>query len=75
MMNQRTNEGAELLRCAQLNFDNLERAIPFIKTDPFYRIARFQLDEGLRALDGEAPQQIPLTEKERALLLGLRVEG
>lgn len=35
----------ELVYCAKINFENLERARPDIKTDPFYRIAKAQLDE------------------------------
>jgi hypothetical protein len=37
----------ELIRSAQINFENLERAVPQLKVHPFYRIAKAQLDEGL----------------------------
>lgn len=37
----------ELAMCAQVNFENLERAIPMIAKHPFYRIAKAQLDEAL----------------------------
>lgn len=37
----------ELAQCARINFENLERAVPSIKTILFYRIAKAQLDEAL----------------------------
>ena len=38
----------ELLRCAQVNFDNAERAHPTMKVfNPYYAIARTQLDEAI----------------------------
>lgn len=37
----------ELLRCAQINFENLEQSRPNVATDPYYRIAKAQLDEAL----------------------------
>jgi hypothetical protein len=35
----------ELVMCAQINFENLERAMPNVKNHPFYKIAKGQLDE------------------------------
>lgn len=37
----------ELAMCAQVNFENLERALPIIAKHPYYRIAKAQLDEAL----------------------------
>lgn len=37
----------ELLECARLNFENFERAMPIDARDPYYRIAKAQLDEAL----------------------------
>lgn len=37
----------ELAECAKINFENLERAVPELKTHPFYIIAKGQLDEAL----------------------------
>lgn len=37
-----------LARCAQINFENFEKAMPLvIRTSPFYLIAKAQLDEAL----------------------------
>lgn len=41
----RLNE--EILLCAQVNFENLERVVPGLSEHPYYRIAKAQLDEGL----------------------------
>lgn len=38
---------AELAECARINFENLERARPDVAIDPYYRIAKAQLDEAL----------------------------
>ena len=35
----------ELLGCAKINFENLERAMPMIKAHPYWKIAKAQLDE------------------------------
>jgi hypothetical protein len=37
----------ELARCAQMNFENLEKAMSAIKSHPYYIIAKAQLDEAL----------------------------
>ena len=37
----------ELAECAKINFENLEAAVPFLKTHPYYVIAKSQLDEAL----------------------------
>lgn len=37
----------ELAICARMNFENLEKAMPFIKKHPYYTIAKAQLDEAL----------------------------
>jgi hypothetical protein len=49
------SEALELLRCAQINFDNLIQMLPGIATMPFYKIARMQLDQGIAQLEGETP--------------------
>ena len=37
----------ELALCAQVNFENFERACPQVKTHPYWMIAKGQLDEAL----------------------------
>jgi hypothetical protein len=37
----------ELLRCAQINFENVEKIFPSIKAIPLYKAAKLQLDAGL----------------------------
>lgn len=37
----------EMVRCSQLNFDNLEKAFPIILKHPYYLVAKAQLDEAL----------------------------
>lgn len=37
----------ELAECAKINFENLEKAVPFLKQHPYYVIAKAQLDEAL----------------------------
>lgn len=61
----------EVLQCSQINFDNLVRAYPLLAKDPFYRIARYQLDEGVRALEGKPSREIELTDAEQRRLQGL----
>lgn len=41
-------QGLEEIACAQINFENLERAFPMIKEHPFYKISKMQLDSGLK---------------------------
>lgn len=48
----------ELAICAQINFENLELAVPGLKQHPFYIIAKGQLDEAL----GGKPFELPETE-------------
>ena len=43
----------ELLRCSQINFDNLVKMNPLIKDHPMYQIARLQLDEVVEQLEAE----------------------
>lgn len=44
---------AELAECARINFENLERARPDVAIDPYYRIAKAQLDEALGGMPVE----------------------
>lgn len=37
----------ELALCAQINFENLEKAVPALRKHPYYLIAKAQLDEAL----------------------------
>lgn len=57
---ERMNEN--LARCAQINFENVERAMPFISKHPYYIIAKAQLDEALGGMSVEASlaKHIPL---------------
>lgn len=34
-----------LVRCAKINFENFERAVPAVRIHPYYTIAKAQLDE------------------------------
>lgn len=45
----------ELAQCAQINFENLEKDFPKVKTHPFYTIAKAQLDE---ALGGKTVEEV-----------------
>lgn len=60
----------ELAICAQVNFENFEKAVPQIKSHPFYLIAKAQLDEALsgvpveEALNEIAERQLPTSKKE-----------
>lgn len=51
----------ELVLCAQINFENLAKARPDVASDPFYRVAKAQLDEALggqsveKSLDKKCP--------------------
>lgn len=46
-----THEMIDLLHCARLNFENLERAVPHITLQPMYVIAKAQLDDALGVTD------------------------
>jgi hypothetical protein len=43
----------DLVHCAQINFENLERAWPDVAQHPYYRIAKAQLDEALGGMPVE----------------------
>lgn len=43
----------ELAMCAQINFENLERAVPALAKHPYYIIAKAQLDESLGGMTVE----------------------
>lgn len=45
------SEALELLRSAQVNFDNFIAVFPVVKDHPYYKIARMQLDEGVKELE------------------------
>lgn len=44
---------SELAECARINFENLERARPDVAVNPYYRIAKAQLDEALGGMTVE----------------------
>lgn len=44
----------ELALCAQINFENLEKAFPIVKKHPYWIMAKAQLDE---ALGGKTVEQ------------------
>lgn len=52
----------ELALCAQINFENFEKAFPVVKEHPYYIIAKAQLDE---ALGGQSVEKtlLPYVEK------------
>ena len=66
-MQEKINE--ELLRCAQINFENLERALPLLKSHSFYIIAKAQLDEALGNKDAliEALNRRTILELDKKL--------
>ncbi len=43
-------EIVEMIHRAQINFENLEKSFPSILTHPFYKVAKMQLDEAVKAL-------------------------
>ena len=47
----------ELAECAKINFENLERMAPQLKTHPFYRMAKEQLDAVCERLSA-APREV-----------------
>ncbi len=51
----------ELLLSAKINFENFERATPQILDNPYYIIAKAQLDEGL----GGRPVEEVLAERTK----------
>lgn len=55
----------ELLMCAKINFENLERALPEIAMHPFYRIAKGQLDEALGGMPIEEKFQLDVKRAEK----------
>lgn len=55
----------QLLNCARINFENLERARPDIAKDPYYRIAKGQLDEGLGGIKLEDRFALDVKRAER----------
>lgn len=50
-MSDETTPPLELIRSAQINFENFEKAAPLGSIHPFYKIAKRQLDEGLKAME------------------------
>lgn len=53
----------ELARCAQINFQNLEKALPALRKHPYYMIAKAQFDEAL----GGRPAEEVLVEALEAI--------
>lgn len=56
----------QLAMCAKINFENAEKAMPFLKKHPYYAIAKAQLDEALGGKTVEdslaqEPRQVPAT--------------
>ncbi len=45
----------ELAKCAQINFENFQRAVPGAMNHPYYKIAKLQLDE---ALGGKTVEEV-----------------
>lgn len=56
----------DLALCARINFENLERARPDVAIDPYYRIAKAQLDEALGGMpvDDRFALDVKRAEKE-----------
>lgn len=54
----------ELALCAQINFENFEKAFPVVKGHPYYILAKAQLDE---ALGGKSVEEAlaELTSEEK----------
>ena len=46
-------QAVELIRCSQINFQNVEKMVPLIKDHPIFQMAKMQLVEGLKLLDEE----------------------
>ena len=43
----------EQLRCADINFKNVEKMNPGLLSHPIYKLAKIQFDEGLKLLEEE----------------------
>jgi len=46
-------EAVEILRCAEINFNNLVKMNPALAHHPFYKIAMEQLKAGIEKIDME----------------------
>ncbi len=55
----------ELLLCARINFENLEKSRPDVAVDPYYRIAKAQLDEALGGMKVEDRFAMDVKRAER----------
>jgi len=55
----------ELLGCARINFENLERDRPDVARHPFYRIAKAQMDEALGGMTMEERFALDVKRAER----------
>ena len=43
----------ELFRCAQINFNNVEKMVPLLKEYPIFQIAKRQLAEAIEIAEKE----------------------
>uniref|UniRef100_A0A6M3KYJ9 Uncharacterized protein n=1 Tax=viral metagenome TaxID=1070528 RepID=A0A6M3KYJ9_9ZZZZ len=43
----------ELFRCAQINFNNVEKLVPLLKEYPIFQIAKTQLAEAIEVAEKE----------------------
>lgn len=48
----------EAIRCAKVNFENLERMSPMLAKSPHYRIAKHQLDCAVAIADGDPEPEL-----------------
>lgn len=55
----------ELLDCARINFENLERIRPDVAISPYYRIAKAQLDEAMGLMTVEDRFALDLKRSEK----------
>lgn len=49
-----TDDTNELARCAQINFQNVERMVPTIKAHPIWRIAMEQFNAVVQRMENNA---------------------
>ncbi len=64
-----TSIDVDLLRSAQINFENLEKAVPALSKHPYYVIAKAQLDE---ALGGKPAVEVIAEAARGACGMGLK---
>jgi len=45
------DKGLELIRCAEINIENMAKMYPMISTHPFMQLVKEQIKEGIKELE------------------------